>query len=65
MSKKNMILALVAIIILIATSLEAFDMNLTIRTILVTTLMAALCAIRGVIGLGEDDTDSDMSNKSE
>lgn len=54
MKKKHIILLLVISSIITALVLQFFDMNLTIRTILVTILMALLFSIRAVITMHDD-----------
>lgn len=54
MKKKNIIILLIIGCIIIATILQFIEMNLTIRTILVTVLMSFLFSIRAVITMNGD-----------
>ena len=56
--KRHIILVLIICCIIISLLLQFIEMNLTLRTILVTLLIAFLFSIRGVITLYEDKTDS-------
>ena len=54
MKKKHIIILLIAGCIIISMILQFLEMNLTLRTILVTVLMALLFFIRAVLSIQED-----------
>ncbi len=56
--KRHIILMLIICCIITALFLQFIEMDLTLRTILVTLLVAFLFFIRGVITMYEDKTDS-------
>lgn len=56
MKKKYIILLLIASCIITAVILQLFEMNLAIRTILVTILMALLFSIRTILTMNENKT---------
>ena len=56
MKKKYIILLLIASCIITAVILQLFEMNLAIRTILVTILMALLFFIRTILTMNENNT---------
>lgn len=56
MKKKHIILLLIAGCIITAVVLQLFEMNLTIRTILVTIFMVLLFAIRTILTMDKDNT---------
>lgn len=57
MKKKHIIFILIAGCIIIGVILQSIEMNLTLRTILVTILMALLCCIRAVLTMYGDKTE--------
>ena len=54
MKKKYIIIVLIAGCIIISMTLQFLEMNLTLRTILVTVLMAFLFSIRAILSIHED-----------
>ncbi len=54
MKKKHIIILLITGCIIISMILQFLEMNLTLRTILVTVLMAFLFSIRAVLSIHED-----------
>lgn len=54
MKKKHIIILLLAGCTITAVILQFFDMNLTMRTILVTLLMAFLFSIRAILSMHEE-----------
>lgn len=54
MKKKHIIILLLAGCTITAVILQFFDMNLTMRTILVTLLMAFLFSIRAILSIHEE-----------
>lgn len=56
MKKKYIIILLIASCIIAAVILQLFEMNLAIRTILVTILMALLFSIRAILTMNKNNT---------
>lgn len=54
MKKKHIIILLLAGCTITALILQFFEMNLTMRTILVTVLMVFLFSIRAILSMHED-----------
>lgn len=64
MKKRPIVILLIAAIFTCSCVLNAFDLNLTIKTIVVTLIVALFCAIRVVVSLHFDDEVVDNGESS-